>query len=196
MELKLVQKRGSRTQEFELINDSELLIKEKNFLNSKEWTVDIESIGHQKIIEAHSRNGLRIVGSCFILIALTSWIAFFVEDNLNGEFDGLIWGGLFSLVLGITCFKAPLNNLLILNGGYSNLKFFLDSPSREEVEAFVNTLIALSKDKLRQKYSRVDSDIPEDTFMNQLNWLLNSKLISEKEFEEKKIEYKLSKLIK
>ena len=194
--MKITQKRGSKTQEFELINDSELLIKEKSFLNSKEWTVDIESIGHHKIVEEYSRNGLRIVGSCFILIALTSWIAFFVEDNLNGEFDGLIWGGLFSVLLGITCFKAPLNNFLILNGGYSNLKFFLDSPSREEVEAFADKLIVVSKNKIREKYSRIDSDLPEDTFMNQLNWLLNSKLINEEEYNEKKREYKISKLIK
>ncbi|PNW29474.1 hypothetical protein [Formosa algae] len=179
-----------------MINDSELLIKKKSFLNSKEWTVDIESIGHHKIVEEYSRNGLRIVGSCFILIALTSWIAFFVEDNLNGEFDGLIWGGLFSVLLGITCFKAPLNNFLILNGGYSNLKFFLDSPSREEVEAFADKLIVVSKNKIREKYSRIDSDLPEDTFMNQLNWLLNSKLINEEEYNEKKREYKISKLIK
>ncbi|MBP1840263.1 hypothetical protein [Formosa algae] len=194
--MKITQKKGSKTQEFELINDSELLIKEKSFLNSKEWTVDIESIGHHKIVEEHSRNGLRIVGSCFILIALTSWIVFFVEDNLNGEFDGLIWGGLFSVLLGITCFKAPLNNFLILNGGYSNLKFFLDSPSREEVEAFADKLIVVSKNKIREKYSRIDSDLPEDTFMNQLNWLLNSKLINEEEYNEKKREYKISKLIK
>ncbi|MFB9051748.1 hypothetical protein ACFFVB_01540 [Formosa undariae] len=194
--MKITQKRGSKTQEFELINDTELLIKEKSFLNSKEWTVDIESIGHHKVIETHSRNGLRIVGSVFMLIAIISWVAFFVEENLNGEVDMLIWSGLFFIALGITCFKAPLNNLLILNGGYSNLKFFLDSPSREEVEAFVNKLIAVSKDKLREKYSRIDSDLPEDTFMNQLNWLLNAKLINEMEYDEKKREYKISKLMK
>ena len=193
--MKIIQKRGSKKQEFELINDTELLIKEKSFLNSKEWTVDIESIGHQKVIEAHSRNGLRIVGSFFVLIAITSWVTFFVEEHLNGELDGLIWGGLFFVILGITCFIAPLNNLLILNGGYSNLKFFLDSPSREEVEAFVDQLIVVSKNKIREKYSRIDSDLPEDTFMNQLNWLLNTKLINEMEYNEKKREYKLSKLI-
>ncbi|MDW5290619.1 hypothetical protein [Formosa sp. PL04] len=105
-------------------------------------------------------------------------------------------GRIVFFILGITCFKAPLNNLLILNGGYSNLNFYLDSPSREEVELFVDKLIELSKHKIREKYSRIDSDLPEDTFMNQLNWLLNTKLITEMEYDEKKREYKVSKLIK
>ncbi|MDW5290620.1 hypothetical protein [Formosa sp. PL04] len=95
--MKIAQNRGSKKKEFELINKTELVIKEKSFLSSKEWTVDIESIGHHKVIEIHSRKGLRIVGSFFVLIAITSWIAFFIEENLGGELDGLIWGGLFFL---------------------------------------------------------------------------------------------------
>ncbi|WP_165748749.1 hypothetical protein [Cellulophaga sp. Z1A5H] len=192
--MKLTQIIGSQKKEFELIKETELLIKEKYLLSSKEKTIDIESIGHQKLIETHSRKGLNIIGSCFVLVALTCWITPFFNENPNDELDVLIWGGIFMLVLGITCFKAPMDNTLTLSGGYVNLRFFLDSPSKKEVEIFVDTLIKLSKEKIKAKYSRIDADLPEETFMNQLNWLLNNKLISENEYTEKKNEYKISKL--
>lgn len=192
--MKLTQTIGSQKKEFELINDTELRIKEKFLLSSKERTVDIESIGHQKSIETHSRKGLKIIGGFFILIAILSWYAFFFPENPNEDLDGLVWGGLFMIILGLICFKAPLDNKLTLSGGYVHLNFFLDSPSKKEVEIFVDTLIKLSKEKTKAKYSRVDPDLPEDTFMNQLNWLLNNKLISESEYYEKKNEYKISKL--
>ncbi|WP_159022434.1 hypothetical protein [Formosa sp. L2A11] len=194
--MKITQDRGAQRKEFELVNESELSIKVKGFLSSQEWTIDIESIGYQKFIKTYSRIGLNVVGSFFVLMAITSWVAFIVEANSDSELDGLIWSGFFLILLGFTCFAVPLNNVLILKGGQSELKFYLDSPSRKEVELFVDKLVRLSKKKLREKYSRIDLDIPEDTFMNQLNWLLNTKLINQKEYEDKKKEYKVFKLIK
>ncbi|WP_299777691.1 hypothetical protein [uncultured Formosa sp.] len=194
--MKITQKRGSKKKEFELVNETELIIKETGFLSSKQWTIDIESIGHQKFIQTYSRNGLKIVGSCFVLIAIICLVTFFVEMNSNPELDVLIWGSLFFFLLGFTCFKAPLNNVLILNGGYASLTFYLDSPSREKVGKFVDKLIKLSKERIREKYSRIDLDLPEDTFMNQLNWLLNTKIITQVEYDQKKTDYKISKLIK
>ncbi|ADV49836.1 hypothetical protein I2486_12480 [Cellulophaga sp. E16_2] len=54
-----------------------------------------------------------------------------------------------------------MDNTLTLSGGYVNLRFFLDSPSKKEVEIFVDTLIKLSKEKIKAKYSRIDADLPE-----------------------------------
>ncbi|HTO15849.1 MAG TPA: hypothetical protein VLZ83_08760 [Edaphocola sp.] len=194
--MKLIQKVGFNKKEFELINDSEIIIKETSLLSSKEWSVDIEYIGHRKLVETNSRKGVQIIGTIFILIAIVCWITIFVEENLNGGIDGLIWGGLFMLLLGIICFKAPMDNKLFLSGGHSNLTFYLNSPSRLEVEFFVDTIINLSKKSLKDKFSRIDPDLPEETFMNQMNWLLHNKLIDENEYDEKKNQYKILKLTK
>ena len=111
--MKLIQKVGFNKKEFELINDSEIIIKETSLLSSKEWSVDIEYIGHRKLVETNSRKGVQIIGTIFILIAIVCWITIFVEENLNGGIDGLIWGGLFMLLLGIICFKAPMDNKVV-----------------------------------------------------------------------------------
>ncbi|WP_405399078.1 hypothetical protein [Maribacter sp. Asnod2-G09] len=191
--MKIVQIIGSQKKEFELINETELHIKEKYLLSSTEKTIDIEYIGHQKSVVTHSRKGLNIIGIFFVFIAITCWIVPFFEETPNEKLDILVWGGLFMLLLGFVCFKAPMNNTITLSGGYE-LRFFLDSPSRKEVEIFVDGLINLSKEKIKNKYSRIDADLPEETFMNQLSWLLNNKFISEKEYIEKKNEYKISRL--
>tara|TARA_B110000971_G_C20018714_1_gene505219 strand:+ start:1043 stop:1624 length:582 start_codon:yes stop_codon:yes gene_type:complete len=193
--MKIIQKRGEKRKEFELINDK-LKIKEKGFLNSKEWSLDIEYIGHNILIENHSKKGVNIIGFFFVSIAILCWIGLYIEGNPDGKFDGLIWGSIFMLFMGILCFKAPMNNKLILSGNNSSLTFFLDSPSRKKVEEYVNKLIEISKLKLSQKYSRIDYDIPEDVYMGQLTWLLNNDIISNTEYEKKKEDYKVLKLLK
>lgn len=100
------------------------------------------------------------------------------------------------LFLGIIALKAPMNNTLTINTSHGNLIFYLDSPSRDEVEEFASVLIKKSKKSLVEKYSRVDFDIPEETFIEQINWLLNNNLIDINFYNEKKNEYKIQKLIK
>ncbi|WP_343330658.1 hypothetical protein [Polaribacter staleyi] len=193
--MKLIQKRGEKTKEFELIGN-ELFIKEKSFLSAKEWSVNIENIAHHKTIETHSKKGVNIIGIAFILIATLSWVGVFIEGNPNGEKDVIIWGGIFMLFLGIIALKAPMNNTLTISTTHGNLIFYLDSPSRSEVEKFASVLIEKSKKSLVEKYSRVDFDIPEETFIEQINWLLNNNLIDINFYNEKKNEYKINRLIK
>ncbi len=193
--MKLIQKSGSRRKEFELINNSELNVKEKKFLKITEFSVDIENIGSKKHIIKHSRTGLKILGCFFFLIALCGLLATFFEEQIDAsETISMIICSLFFFGIGVSCFYAPLDNFLTLQGGQINIQFFLDSPSRKEVEDFADRLIKISKDKIKKKYTRIDPDIPEDTFMYQLNWLLNNEYINEQEYLEKKNEYKISKL--
>jgi len=192
----LKQKQGSSFKEFELKSDNILYIKEKGFFDSKEWFMDIENIGYDKVIETRSRRGINIMGFFFMFIAIISWIGLFTEENPEGLSYKLIFGGLFMFVMGVICLKAPMSNQLILNGNYKRLCFILNSPSRKEVEEYVSKLIEKSKEITKNKYSRVDIDLPEETFINQINWLLQANYIDQDEYEKKKNEYKISKLLK
>jgi hypothetical protein len=61
----LKQKLGGKTKEFELINNKELRIKEKESGTLKEWTVNLENIGHNLVYEEATRKRLYYVAGFF-----------------------------------------------------------------------------------------------------------------------------------
>ena len=81
-------------------------------------------------------------------------------------------------------------------GGATNLTFFKDSPSMEEVSAFISEIIRLSKQQLLNKYAKIDAELPEETMFTQLNWLKNRDLLTEEEYQRLKNEYKTQRIIK
>ncbi len=68
-------------------------------------------------------------------------------------------------------------------------------PNKEEVEKFLDILISKVKDYLKEKYGKIDLDIPEDMLMRNFLFLRNSELITEKEYEELKEDYKQKKIM-
>lgn len=193
--MKLEQKRGGYTKTF-LLDNNTLKIIEDNILSSNEWSINLEHIGHNKEVKVYSRVGIKTVGYFFLVIAFLYCIAPFVDNKSNENITLLISGVFFFLLFAVICFKVPLDDNLTIIEGHKKIKFFLNSPSRIEVENFADELIKKSKKIISTKYSRVDSDIPEETFMDQMNWLLQNNYIDDKEYEEKKTEYKTLKLIK
>jgi len=57
-------------------------------------------------------------------------------------------------------------------------------------------LISRSRAILLEKYAVVDPDVPEETMMNQLNWLKNIDLLTDSEYDQKKQDYKMARLVK
>ena len=192
--MKLEQKRGGYKRSFEL-KDSMLKTTYNNILSSSEWSIDIEHIGHEKEIKSYSRVGVHAVGYFFAIIALTAVLGIIFDNTLDDDDSITIAvGAIFMAVLAITCFKVPMDNTLKLKGGTKDLIFFLEHPSRKEVEKFADELVRISKSVILEKYSRVDPDIPEEDFFRQMNWLLQNNYLTEKEYEEKKKEYKINRL--
>lgn len=193
--MKLEQKQGLRRRTFEVVGD-QIKLMYKTSSETKEWTVNLDSIGNKILIEKKSRKGGILLGGFFLAFGI-----FFIAVNLADKENTLaLWAwiaiGAFYLFLSILIFAVPLKNELHITGGYSQLTFFLESPSREEVDRFVEKLMLKSKKLILERYSKIDPDIPEETMMNQLIWLRNNGMLSEIEFEEKKNEYKTSKIIK
>jgi len=127
---------------------------------------------------------------CFFLAA------YIVSGNDTLPIWAMITIGLFYLGIGALIFFTPLKNELHITGGYSQITFFLESPSRTEVERFANELMAKSKKIILERYSKIDADVPEETMMNQLYWLRNRGFITESEYESKKNEYRTKRLMK
>lgn len=192
--MKLIQKQGFNMKKFEIIDDI-LKIKTKTYGESKKWTVKIEDLGHEKLYQTHTKIGATIVGIIFIAFILFTTVAFLLNDEKSSNIWILI--GMYALFgsMGWYLLWIPKKSELHLIGGLSSVTFFSNSPSEEEVERFVDTLIEKSKQIILSKYGKVDFDLPEETQMNQLNWLKNRNLISEEVYEKLKRDYKLGKII-
>jgi hypothetical protein len=90
-------------------------------------------------------------------------------------------------------FFTPVINELRLTGDSETLVFLSDKPSERDVSEFVKEVIHRSKKVLLRKYGTVDSDLPENLIIAQLNWLLIAEVISNEEFNSLKAKYTRSK---
>ena len=190
----LKQKQGGKRKEFEIQNNSTLRVKEKESGELKEWTVNLENIGYSLIYQSATRKRLYILASILAAFLLFITVALFMSDDLMGNLPVVIGSYvIFGLMIALSLF-TPLKKEIHLVGGGVNLTFFQDSPSTEEVSAFINEIIRLSKQQLLKKYAKIDPELPEETMFNQLNWLKNRDLITEEEYNDLKNEYKTQQI--
>jgi hypothetical protein len=194
--MKLKQKQGSRCREFEL-NDNVLYVKTKSFGEKNEYRIDLEYLGDEKFFKTHSRLGPRIIGVIFFAIMLVAVYGFFSEENRSESSNvvGLIIGVIFGGGVGLLAFLSPMRNELHLVGGSAQVMFFLNSPSKVEMENFIEEIIKRNHSLLLEKYGEIDPDLPEEIQMSNLYWLKNRCLISEEEYEKLKQEYKTRRLM-
>ena len=193
--LRLKQKQGYLRREFELTSDT-LEIKTKSLGENKEWSVKLEHLGFTKYYHYYSKAGQYIVGTLLSLIVVVAIIAYLGDEDLGENIGALIFSFLVFGGLALLAFIAPNKKELNLIGGEIQASFLLDSPTRDDVENFVDEVIKRSKSILLRKYAKVDVDLPEETQMNQLNWLRNRDLIDEELYEQLKKEYKTQRIIK
>ncbi len=138
-----------------------------------------------------------IIGVIFFAIMLIAVYGFFSEENTSesGNVVGLIIGVIFGGGVGLLAFLSPMRNELHLVGGSAQVMFFLNSPSKVEMENFIEEIIKRNHSLLLEKYGKIDPDLPEEIQMSNLYWLKNRCLISEEEYENLKQEYKTRRLM-
>ncbi len=195
--MRLVQKQGSRRREFELA-ENKLHVKTSSLGEKNEYSINIEYLGEEKYYKTYSRVGPRIVGSVFYLIMVITFIGFFQERNMAAieNLGALLLGIVLFGGLGSLAFFAPLRNELHLVGGSAQVMFLLNSPSKVEMEDFINELITRSRRILTDKYSKVDPDLPEEIQINNFYWLVQRGLISQEDYEDLKQEYYNQRLMR
>ncbi len=65
------------------------------------------------------------------------------------------------------------------------IDFYSDRPSSEEVSKFIENVIAERNLYLISKYGNINRNLEYGPQLDNLNWLLNSKAISKKKYDEK-----------
>ncbi len=192
----LKQKQGGKRKEFEIINETSLRVREKESGDLKEWSVSLESVGHNLVYVSATRKRLYIMASFMAAFLLFITAALFLSDDISGNLPVVVVAYvIFGSIIGL-CFLSPLKKEIHVVGGGTNLTFFQDSPSADEVNGFIGEMIRLSKKMLLTKYGTIDPDLPEETMMSQLNWLKNRDLITEEDYRDLKKEYKTQRLIR
>lgn len=192
----LKQKQGGKRKEFELINNTELRIKEKQSGELKEWTVKLDMIGHNLIYQEATRKRFYIMSSFLVAFLVFITIALYMSDDFTGNLPVVIGSYVIIGLIIALSLLSPLKKEIHLVGGNVNLTFFKENPSAEEVKTFITEIIRLSKQQLLNKYAKIDAELPEETVFTQLNWLKNRDLLTEEEYQELKNEYKTQRLIK
>jgi len=192
----LKQKQGGKRKEFELINNTELRIKEKQSGELKEWTVKLDMIGHNLVYQEATRKRFYIMSSFLIAFLIFITIALYMSDDFTGNLPVVIGSYIIIGLIIALSLLSPLKKEIHLVGGNVNLTFFKENPSAEEVKTFITEIIRLSKQQLLNKYAKIDPELPEETVFTQLNWLKNRDLLTEEEYQDLKNEYKTQRLIK
>jgi len=192
----LKQKQGGKRKEFELINNTELRIKEKQSGELKEWTVKLDMIGHNLVYQEATRKRFYIMSSFLVAFLIFITIALYMSDDFTGNLPVVIGSYIIIGLIIALSLLSPLKKEIHLVGGNVNLTFFKENPSAEEVKTFITEIIRLSKQQLLNKYAKIDPELPEETVFTQLNWLKNRDLLTEEEYQDLKNEYKTQRLIK
>jgi len=192
----LKQKQGGKRKEFELINNTELRIKEKQSGELKEWTVKLDMIGHNLVYQEATRKRFYIMSSFLVAFLIFITIALYMSDDFTGNLPVVIGSYVIIGLIIALSLLSPLKKEIHLVGGNVNLTFFKENPSAEEVKTFITEIIRLSKQQLLNKYAKIDPELPEETVFTQLNWLKNRDLLTEEEYQDLKNEYKTQRIIK
>ena len=192
----LKQRQGGKRKEFELIDNTDLKIKEKQSGELKEWTVKLDMIGHSQVYQEATRKRFYIMSSFLVAFLIFITIALYMSDDFMGNLPVVIGAYVIIVSIILLSLLSPLKKEIHLVGGNVNLTFFKENPSPEAVKTFINEIIRLSRQQLLNKYAKIDADLPEETVYTQLNWLKNRDLITEEEYQDLKKEYKTQRLIK
>lgn len=180
------------------MDGNKLHIKTRSMGEKNEYTIDVEYLGEERFVKTHSRVGPRIIGGVFYALMVVCIIGFTMEEDLwdGSNIGAIILASIIMGGLGSLAFFSKMRNELHLVGGSAQVMFLLDSPSKVEMEKFIEEIINRSRKVLLEKYSKIDPDLPEDTQINNLYWIKERGLISEEEYEDLKLEYKNQRLMR
>lgn len=186
------QRKGFEYRYYKIDSNSEFVEVIFNSIREKlRYKIHLTDIGNEIQYEADNV----IIGKIFVaittLITLTCLGIYFIgnpEDPGILIFNTILWGAVS--IFGII--KPHKDDIVIANGN-KGIRLFRNKPNEEKVLEFANHLIKVANEK--RKELAINFDFNEEQFAANINWLLNMKLIDQKEFEELKSEYKLKNLI-
>jgi hypothetical protein len=156
------------------------------FLNAKEIFIPFDDILPDAITRETktSRLFLWITIASGLILSLALWDIFSIPFAIYMVlvfFSGL----LFAVFLFLTIFSRKYMLYITTLSGYL-IDFYDKNPSEEVLEEFLETLKTKTFTYLKEKYAVIDIDLPVEKQIENLNFLKDRNVITEKEYEELK----------
>ncbi len=188
----LEQKQGANLRKY-MLKEDKIIVETRSLRKNEKYEIMLDNIGLDKVYKSDST----ILGKIFfffcLAVPIAMTIALLAGSQINTGtlvFNYVLWFG-FAIV---GYFKKSQDDIY-LTGGARALVFFRTIPNEKEVSDFIDDIIAASKKYVKEKYAKVNIDIPQEMFFGRLNLLKEKDIITESEYQEIKKEYELKKLI-
>jgi hypothetical protein len=164
---------------FEL-SERDISVKELGFFEQQEYRIPFELLGDKRFeITTYSK-----VAAWSTLIMICIFLLFFITWITKSDDFALIIAvlmGIITFFVGLRLFLS-WQKLVVYGGEGSNVVFYADVPSKEQVDAFIADIEQCKKEYLLQKYSYAAESNSIADQMLKLTWLKNSGALSEDEF--------------
>jgi hypothetical protein len=163
-----------------------LHLKVKNLASSYEVEIPFEEINLKKIIRQKKTDSvIIIVGIFFGLIFILNFI-FRIIGNSTLSWDAIIVLFVFTALSGLIAYINTKKQILLPTSNNGLLEIYDGRPSKEISEKFIFDLTSKSNIYLKNKYGKIDRDLPVEPQLANLVWLKEREILNNDEFEDLK----------
>ncbi len=188
----LIQKRGMNYRKHFLYEDR-VLVESKTLRSVTRYEVKLDELGSDKTYQADNVTPGKISFAILILLPFLCFAAQLFEHKLQWPTLVFLTVTLWTLAL-LGYFKQNKDDVF-LTGGKKNLAFYRDVPNEKEVLRFIQAILDTKKELLKKRLTRFDDHTQEFEFLARLNYLKNSDIITQEEFDDIYNDYKISRLL-
>ena len=188
----LEQKRGFNYRKHTLFEDK-VLVEMKSISKIDRYEIRIDKLGFQTQYQADNT----LPGRIFLVVCIAIPVALTISELLlhnvgtrNLMVNYICWIGL--AVFNIL--KQHQDDIYMV-GGEKNLVFYRNVPSEEKVLAFIELINKTIKEYIKNKYLTFDPATPDEEYWARLNWLKETEMITEEEFEDYKIDLEIKRML-
>ncbi|MDQ6812715.1 MAG: hypothetical protein M3040_03085 [Bacteroidota bacterium] len=188
----LEQKRGFNYRKYTLFEDK-VVVEMKSISKIDKYEIRIDKLGFEIRYQADNT----LPGKIFFVVCLIIPALLIVSELL---FHNI---GLKTLFVNSVCwFSIALFSILrqyqddiYLAGGEKTLVFYRKIPSEQKVLAFIELVNLTTKEHIKNKYLTFDPATSDEEYWARLNWLKETEMITDQEFEEYKIDLEIKRLL-
>ncbi len=178
--MSLKQRKLFASREFDFKEDG-LFVKEKNLTNSSETVISYEDIAINNLRRRSKTDNLIVVVT--VLFGLL-FIGSFLSKIFGGEADWsvIIMALIFTLFGSLITFINNKQEVIIPLYSSGGFILFERIPTKGEVDKFIAELMLRINTYLKEKYAKIDHDLPIEGQLNNLIYLRERKVIGDDEF--------------